>query len=254
MPLLLGLVIFSRNPPILPLMLMRAFTILVVTPAVAVWLIERAVAATLRVEGTALVIDQRERRVDIPVAAISRIDSWVIPLPGAGLWLRLRSGRRFGLRVGDPVACAEWLAGAIGLDATAPALTHPTAVYAHLKQRVPRRWWSRPAFKFGVFSLVPTLPLFRVHQYIAYGGAFGQYYLQGLGPYLQRFALYWSTLILYLILYAALWRGIAELTAYAAAWVAPSRAARVRQAVEIGCQLLYYAAVPILLILWFLPW
>jgi hypothetical protein len=37
------------------------------------------------------------------------------------------------------------------------------------------------------------------------------------------------------------------------AWVARSRAARVRRAVEVGCRILYYAGVPVLVGLWFLP-
>ena len=66
--------------------------------------------------------------------------------------------------------------------------------------------------------------------------------------------MYWGTLILYLVLYAALWRGVAEAVAWGAAWVAPSRAARVRRAVEIGHRIAYYGGVPALVIIRFLPW
>ena len=46
------------------------------------------------------------------------------------------------------------------------------------------------AFKYVVYSLVPALPLFRVHQWIAYGGSFGEYYAFGLKAYLLGFAVY----------------------------------------------------------------
>ncbi len=261
LPVLLALVLFSRNPPILPLMLMRAFTILVIAPGIAAWLIERAFAVTVEIEGGKLVLQRRELRVEIPWSAIARLEPWTIPLPGSGLAVRLQSGRRFryGLQVADPTAVLEALVGALEPEAAQAALQHPSTIYAHAKHSG-RRWrWYHPLLKFVVFALVPTLPLFRVHQYIAYGGTFGQYYLRGLQPYLQSFAIYWATLIIYLVLYAAVWRGVAEAAALGAAWAAPSRAvpsraARVRRAAEVGCRVLYYGGVPVLLIWWFLPW
>src|ERR1043166_654730 len=91
---LLALVLFSRNT-IAPLPLMRAFALLCLVPALAVWLIERASAVTVRIEGGALVLEQRGRRMEVPCGAIAGICAWTIPLPGGGLWLRLKSGRRF---------------------------------------------------------------------------------------------------------------------------------------------------------------
>jgi hypothetical protein len=48
------------------------------------------------------------------------------------------------------------------------------------------------AFKYVVYSLVPALPLFRVHQWIASGGTFGEYYAFGFKAYLLGFAVYWG--------------------------------------------------------------
>ena len=49
--LLLALVYLSRNPPIMPLMLVRALLILCVIPGMAAWLIERAFAVTVEIDG-----------------------------------------------------------------------------------------------------------------------------------------------------------------------------------------------------------
>jgi len=55
------------------------------------------------------------------------------------------------------------------------------------------------------------------------------------------------------VLYASVWRGLAEGTALLGACVAPARAAGVRRAAEIVCQVAYYGGVPVLLLLRFLP-
>lgn len=256
LPLLLAIVLFSRSQPILPMMLMRAFAILAIAPAVATWLIERAFAMTATIRDDGMVLERGEWRIEIPCGVIARITPWTVPLPGSGLSVRLTSGRRFryGLQLADPSALLEALAGAGGPESARAALRHPSVVYAHAKHAGPRRRWYHPLFKFVVFALVPTLPLFRVKQFITYGGTFGQYYLRGLQPYLQSFATYWVTLVIYLVLYAGVLRGVAEAAALIAARVAPSQAARVRRAAETGCRVLYYGGVPVLLIRFFLPW
>src|SRR6185369_14533103 len=49
--------------------------------------------------------------------------------------------------------------------------------------------------------------LFYTHQHIAYGGTFGQYYLEGPGAWLTTFAEYWSNTVILLVSYASCWRG-----------------------------------------------
>src|SRR5206468_3785068 len=82
-------------------------------------------------------------------------------------------------------------------------------------------------------ALLPTAVLFNAHQHITYGGVLGEYYLLGLGSYVRTFAVHWLTLTIYLVLYASVWRGLAEGTALLGACVAPARAAWVRRAAEI---------------------
>ena len=122
------------------------------------------------------------------------------------------------------------------------------------KQAFGRSRWYHLAAKFPLFALLPTAVLFNAHQHIAYGGLLGQYYLHGLRAYLLTFAVYWVTVAIYLVLYASTWRALGEAAALLAAWTAPSRAARVRRGVEVGCRVLYYGGVPVLLALRFAPW
>jgi len=56
---------------------------------------------------------------------------------------------------------------------------------------------------------------------------------------------------IYQVLYASVWRGLAEPVCLVAAAVAPSRAARVRRAAELAIRVVYYVGVPALLALRF---
>lgn len=165
------------------------------------------------------------------------------------MWLGLRSGRRFpyGLQTSDPVALIEAIAGGGAPDETREAAQGLAARYASSRPAGPRRWYP-PILKFVVFALVPALPLFRLHQWVAYGGTFGEYYTYGLRAYLLGFAVYWSTCAIYLVSYAAVLRAGVELAVFATAWAAPGRVAAVRRAAEIVQRLAYYSGVSVFLL------
>jgi apolipoprotein N-acyltransferase len=232
-----------------PLRLLRAFSVFCLAPGIGLWLLERAFAVTLRLESGVLVLQRHTQRIEIPCEAIERATPWAVPLPAGGLWLDLKSGRRFryGLQVADPTAFINALADAGASQLVREASTHPAAVYAQSRSRLSPRWYHR-FLKFVVFALVPALPLFRLHQWIAYGGTFGEYYMYGLKAYLLAFAIYWATSSVYLVLYAAALRAVAEPLVWVAAHVAPRRTPRVRRTVEMANRLLYYGGVLLLLI------
>jgi hypothetical protein len=217
-------------------------------PGVAAWLIRRTNAARVELADTGVVLRRTALVVEIPYAALARVAPWTVPLPGPGVSFWLRSGRRlrYAVEVADPVGLLQRLLP-VAADAARPALTHPTVVYAQAAAAMPARRWYHYLWKFGVFGLAPTAILFNAHQHIAYGGTLGEYYLFGLGAYARTFAVYWLTVTIYLALFASLWRGMAEAAALAAAWVAPSHAAKVRPVAERFCQLFYYGGVPALL-------
>jgi len=216
-------------------------------PLGLVRLIHWSCAASLRVEPAQLVLQRRRVRFEIPRASIDSVRPWWVPLPGPGLTLRMKSGRSFHyrLRLPDPQPLLESLGKE---DPLAAAARHPSVAFAQARHALVRTCWYHLAFKFVLFPLLPTLIFFRAHQYITFGGPFGQYQMYGLGPYLKSLAGHWGTFIVQLILFASLWRGVGELVALAGAWLSPRHARGVRRAVEIACRLLYYVGFPALFI------
>jgi hypothetical protein len=256
LPVILLLVFAATDPPVTPPLLVRLVLVYAALPTVAVLVLRRAFRAEVSVGTEDVVIRRSRLAIEIPTAAIAHVKPWMVPLPAAGLSLVLRSGRRLpvGLGLADPGRLLEALAERGGVAAARAALTHPTVVWATARHAVGRRRWYHLAAKFPLFALLPTAVLFNAHQHIAHGGTFGEYYLLGLGAYLRTFAVYWTTVTIYLVLWASAWRGVAEAMTLAAAAVAPSRAARVRRLAEWMCRLLYFGGVPVVLVLRFLPW
>ncbi len=288
--LAIGASLLAADAPVPLLALVRALAALVVLPGAAALLIERAFAAEVKVrdadiallavnlgqnataaarsDGTgsapdepvlrcaaSLVISRRGLRLEVPCAAIARVSPWTIPLPGPGFSLWLRSGRRlrYGLQADDPTPLLSALAAAGAVASARAATRHPGVVYAHVKYgRAAQPRWYHLLAKFAGFGLLPTAVWFNAHQHIAYGGLFGQYYLEGLSPYLKTFLISWSLASIYLLLYASVWRALAEVTAVLTARAAPAYAAPVRRLSEIVCRVMYYGGVPVLVLLPFL--
>jgi hypothetical protein len=207
------------------------------------WLTSAAVV----VEPERLVLVRRGDRFEIPFSSLERLRLWRLPFPGVGLTLRMKSGRafRYGLQTFDPAPLLEAIGQHEGLDTRAAA--HPFIPYARARNELVRRRWYHLAFKYVLFSLVPTVIIFRLHQYIVYGGPFGEYQMFGLKRYLTTFAGYWSSMAAYLVLYASGLRVLAEAVSLGWAWRAPSHARSARRWVEIACRVIIYAGVPALI-------
>jgi hypothetical protein len=250
LPVLLALVMLANDPPIGPILLVQLVALFALLPALAAAAIGRVGAARVELAAADLIVRRADLRVEIPRAAIARLAAWTVPLPGPGLTLWLRSGRRlrYVLQLDDPAP----LLHALGDTVAHAALDHPSVVWAHAAAAAPRWRWYHYGWKFVLFALLPTAVFFNAHQHIAYGGPLGEYHLLGLAAYLRTFAVYWVALAVHLVLFASLWRGAAEAAALAAAWAAPSYATRVRRAAEICCRVLYYGGVPALTALRFL--
>lgn len=242
--------------PVNPLWLIRLVTVSCLLPALAGLLLRRAFTGRIDVAPDSLVLERHRRRVEIPLGAITAIEPWRLPVPGSGFRIRLRSGRRWsdGVETREPGRLIEALATAGAAPAVRDALRHPSVVWADAKAQGRRRRWYHPLLRYPVFALVPTLPLFRVHQIIAYGGTFGEYQQYGLGSWLLGFAIYWATLTIYLLVYAAILRVPVEAVAAGAALLVPRHAAATRRILERTVAVLYYAGVPVAVVLRFIPW
>lgn len=236
-PVLFAILVLGQ-PPLTEPLLFRLFVFLFLMPAMAAGLIRRAFTVEVEVDRDGVVMRRGGHRVEIERAAITQATVWRLPVPGPGLTLR-SADFSCSLQVDDPVPLLRALAGS---DATGPVL-----VYAQARSAVGRARWLHLAGKYGLFPLPIVLLLFRLHQYLTFGGTFGQYYIEGLRPYLSTLGYYWIMVVVNLLLYASVWRGAAEGISLLAASITPARALTARRWSERAVQVAYYAGVPALL-------
>jgi len=238
--------LFLDNPETNRLTQIWMFAALVLAPEAAAWCIRRAFAATLRIEGDALVLEQRERRTEIPVKNIAAVTPWTLPIPSTGAWLTLDSGRRWsqGIALADPATLVDALVRAGGRPALTDTLTDRATAYARTRLTVPKCLLDQPAFKFVLFPLVPALPAFRLHQHIAFGGTFGEYHSFGLKAYLIALLIWWASWAINLTVFAAALRVVIEAGTWLSLALRPERAVDVRKILELLARLMFYVGVP----------
>lgn len=255
MLVIFALVLFADDPPVTPDLLFRLVALFALLPAVLAWWIRRSSAATIEVDHLTIAITRRGFRLEVPSQAIDEVFPWVVPLPGPGFSLRMRSGRRlrYGIETAEAAQILDALADTADVGAAARAVRHPSVIYAAAKSASCPHGLVHAACKFVLFALLPAAVLFNAHQHIAYGGALGEYYLLGWQSYAATFLIYWTTTAIYLVLYAGMWRAVAEAVSLAVAWMASAYAARARRVAENVCRVAYYGGVPLLLLIRFLP-
>jgi apolipoprotein N-acyltransferase len=248
LPVLLVALVRAIDPPLTPFILAQGLFALALVPELCARLVLRAFAAEVRAEKGVLRIDGALRRVEAPLAALGEARAWRLPLPSAGLTLRLRSGGRLpGLAADAPAA----LLGALA-QAGVPARTNATLAWADARAAWRRRWWGHPLVVIGLASLLPGAIGFYAHQHIAFGGLLGEYYLMGLGAWLASAGRYWGTGLLYLALWSGCFRVAVEALTWLGAHAAPAHARNGRRVAQRSAALLYYASIPLLLALRFL--
>ena len=103
--------------------------------------------------------------------------------------------------------------------------------------------------KFVLFPLLPALVAFRLHQVIAFGGTFGEYYSYGPTAWLTGLLIWWASWAIGLTLFAAALRIAIEIACVPALWLRPDQAAAVRDALEWVGRLAFYIGVPAWLVL-----
>lgn len=219
----------------------RTFAALFLAPEAAAWCVLRAFAARASIENGTLVLTRGARRLEVAVRDIVAVEPWRVPLPGPGASLRLASGERwrYGLAHADPMALARALAAAGGAPAPEGTPSRATT-YAQARLAIRRGRLDQPLAKFVLFPLALAIPAFRLHQHIAYGSAFGEYYTFGLTAYLTTFALWWAAWAIGVVLCAAALRTAIEAGTLVAVLLHPGRAIGVRRWLErLGLAALY---------------
>jgi hypothetical protein len=240
--------VFLPQPPASPAALVRLVLVVSLLPAGVAWVLGDALSGDVAVADGELRVARHDLEIAVPVSAIDRVRVWNVPLPGPGFSLRTRAGRHLGLQSADPTSVLRAVAHA---DV---AVDHPTLAYARARAAAGAWRWYHRAVKFPLFALGPTLLLFNAHQHIAYGAFFGEWLLLGAEAWARTLLVHWVIVTIYLVLWASVWRTLAEATCLAAARVAPSRAAKVRRVAETACRVLYWGGVPVVVAIRFLPW
>lgn len=222
------------------------FAAAVLAPLVAAWAIERGGVAQARVEGALLVLDQRRQRIEIPVASIAGLRPWRVPLPGSGVDVRLAEGPwwTYGLKSNRPHALQRMLA-ATGVPVRLEGrFATALADRAQARAEAGRPRLDHALAKFALFPLLLALVAFRLHQIIAFGGTFGEYYSYGLGAYLSGLLIWWASWSIGLMLFAAALRVVIETVVALAIASRSPHAAALRDALEWLGRLAFYLGVP----------
>lgn len=220
---------------------MRAFAAVFLAPEAAAWCLLQAFGARLTIEHDTLVLTRGTMRLALAVKDIAAVEIWRLPLPGTGAWLRLTSGPRwhYGIALDHPTHLAHALAAAGG----APVPPEPPSrlqAYAEACAAVRRGRLDHPLAKFVLLPLALALVAFRLHQYIAYGGTFGEFYTFGLQAYLSTFALWWAAWIIGVTLCAAALRAAIEVGTVLSVLLHPAQTTVMRHGLErIGLAALY---------------
>lgn len=211
----------------------RTFTGLFIVPELASWFVLAAFGARASIENGKLVLAQGARRLELAVRDIVAIKPWRIPVPAPGAALLLESGKRwrYGLAVANPTALAWALApgSAAPLQVNKPSLA---MTYAKARAAVRRGRLDHPFAKFVVFPFLLAIPAFRLHQHIAFGDTFGEYYLFGLKAYLTGFSIWWATWTIGVVLSAAALRTVIETGTLLTVLLRPAHATEARRWLE----------------------
>jgi apolipoprotein N-acyltransferase len=226
------------------------FVCLFLVPEAAAWAVMRAHAAKARVQSGTLSIEDEEKRTEIHTRDIAAVRLWRLPLPDFGLWFTLASGQRWsrGILSADPVGLLQALLRAGTSAEVANTFATPIGTYVRARASFVRGFFDRAFARFVLFPLLPALPAFRLHQHIAFGGTFGEYYTYGLKAYLLALLIWWAKWAIGLLCFAAWLRVLIEFGSLSVAIVHPAKAIAARRLLEILGRLLFYVGVPA----WFL--
>src|SRR5687768_4393443 len=225
---------FERVP--LPLMVHRLLYFALL-PSVAFVLLRWLVRVQIDAGPDMLVIEGRWARLEIPRTAIAGVEPWRLSWPGAGVAIRLRSGRAVHAAMPDPTP----LSAALGGETAHPALGAARASRATL-------WLRNPLRALILAPRVPTAILFRLRQIIMFGGWLGEYQWYGLARWLNTLFGVWLWVTGHMLCWYAVCRLIVGILAWPAArFLAEPRARAARWLLEVIAAVGYYGGIAWLL-------
>lgn len=230
------------------------FAATVVAPAAAAWAISRAFATRLRVEPDRLLLESSTERVEIPRDAVLELRPWRWPVPGSGVDLALAGeGRARSLLFARPRALREaLLTTGVGLPVWDDR-ANAAARLAELRGPTSVNRLDHPLLKFVLVPLLISLPAFRLHQHIAFGGTFGEAYAYGWSAWFTGLAIWWAAWAIGMVLFAAALRVVIEVATLLAWRARPTDAPVLRQTLEWLARVLFYLGVPAWM-LWRILW
>lgn len=222
----------------------------VLAPALAAWAIQRLFAGKAHIAADLLVFEQASQRIEIPLHEIQGLRVWRLGLPRSGVDLVLASGKRWrqGVVLADPQRLSQALTEAGSPARWTGRLGDRLAEYASIRATAHRRGFDNALIKFGLFPLVPALPAFRLHQHIAFGGTFGEYYTYGLTAWLGGLLIWWASWAIGLMLFAAGLRIAIEAGVIGLQFGSRTRALAGRYVLEWLGRAVFYVGVPVWLV------
>ena len=223
----------------------RTFAGLFLVPEAASWCVLFAFAARASIDDGKLVLTRGAQRFELALSDIAALELWRLPIPAAGVSVRLVSGQhwRYGLALANPKGLLNALAGA---GTTQILASKPSCASTYAQARLAIRRWrlDHPLAKFVLLPLALAIPAFHLHQHIAYGSAFGEYYSFGLKAYITAFALWWAAWAIGVMLSAALLRVVIEAGTLLAALLRPRRTIVIRRWLELLARIALYLGLP----------
>jgi apolipoprotein N-acyltransferase len=231
---------------------LRIFCAVFLAPEALAWCLLQAFGARAHIADGVLHLARGAQHLHIALRDVAAVEPWHIPVPSAGLWLRLATGPRWGYGI----ASTQWraLVGTLSGTLANAGVAHTARpapgwrarlqarTHAHLQARVavPRARLARPLLGCVVLPLVLALVAFRLHQNIAFGSPLGEYYAAGWQAYLRTFGIWWAAWTMGVTLYAAALRAAMEAAALLVALVHPAQATPARRVLErLGLAALY---------------
>lgn len=223
---------------------LRLLALLFLLPEAIAWCLLMAFSAQASLAGGRLLLARGAQRLEIDLGQVAAVTPWRLPLPGPGVDLHLAGqGRwRYGLLVPD--ARAFSIALGHGAGAGGYAAAGPFDVYTQARLALGRWRLDHPAAKFVLLPLLLAMPAFHLHQRIAYGSAFGEYYSFGLQAYLLAFSLWWAAWAIGVLLGATLLRAVIEGGSLLAAALRPGQASQVRGGLQSAAHAALYLGLP----------